>query len=77
MYVEGTLHLEAVKVILQTCEWGGCGDLWKLVMVGSGGGSMGGEGDQALNWFCSTWICCMSNVTCSSSIDMAVGSRDG
>ena len=48
-----------------------------LVIVGGGGGSMGGEGDQALNWFCSTWICCVSSTTCSSSVDMMVRNRDG
>src|SRR5258708_35437375 len=37
-----------------------------LVVVGSGCGSTGGDGDQALSWFCSTWICCVSSVTCSS-----------
>src|SRR5258708_36911360 len=37
-----------------------------LVVVGSGGGSTGGDGDWALSWFCSTWICCVSSVTCSS-----------
>src|SRR5260221_11857830 len=44
-----------------------------LVVAGSGGRSTGGDGDQALNWFCSTWICCMSSVTCSSSVAMVVG----
>src|SRR6266436_9639076 len=29
-----------------------------LVVVGGGGGSTGGDGDRALSWFCSTWICC-------------------
>src|SRR6266436_5424578 len=36
-----------------------------LVVAGSGGRSTGGDGDQVLNWFCSTWICCVSSVTCS------------
>ena len=44
-----------------------------LVVVGGGGGSTGGDGDQALSWFCSAWICCVSNVTCSSSVTMVVG----
>src|SRR5258707_1381910 len=44
-----------------------------LVVVGSGGGSTGGDGDQALSWFCSTWICCVSSATCSSSVAMVVG----
>src|SRR5258707_5662152 len=44
-----------------------------LVVVGSGGGSTGGDGDQVLSWFCSTWICCVSSVTCSSSVAMVVG----
>ena len=44
-----------------------------LVVVGSGGGSTGGDGDQALSWFCSTWICCVSSVTCSASVAMVVG----
>src|SRR5258708_9903349 len=44
-----------------------------LVVVGGGGRSTGGDGVQALSWFCSTWICCMRTVTCSSSIAMMVG----
>src|SRR6266481_5425958 len=44
-----------------------------LVVVGSGGGSTGGDGDQALSWFCSAWICCVSSATCSSSVTMVVG----
>src|SRR6266481_2892212 len=44
-----------------------------LVVVGSGGGSTGGDGDRVLSWFCSTWICCVSSVTCSSSVTMVVG----
>src|SRR6266436_4042563 len=44
-----------------------------LVVVGSGGGSTGGDGDWALSWFCSTWICCVSSATCSSSVAMVVG----
>src|SRR5258707_11555306 len=44
-----------------------------LVVVGSGGGSTGGDGDWVLSWFCSTWICCVSSATCSSSIAMVVG----
>src|SRR5258708_22686898 len=31
-----------------------------LVVVG---GSMGGDRDWVLSWFCSTWICCVSSVT--------------
>ena len=46
-----------------------------LVVVGSGGGSTGGDGDQALSWFCSAWICCVSSATCSLSDNMVVGSR--
>src|SRR5258707_9450633 len=44
-----------------------------LVVVGSGGRSTGGDRDQALSWFCSAWICCVSNATCSSSVAMVVG----
>src|SRR5258707_9264999 len=44
-----------------------------LVVVGGGGRSTGGDGDQALSWFCSTWICCVSSVTCSLSVTMVVG----
>src|SRR5258706_174414 len=44
-----------------------------LVVVGGGGRSTGGDGDWALSWFCSTWICCVSSVTCSSSVAMVVG----
>src|SRR5258707_8263153 len=44
-----------------------------LVVVGGGGRSTGGDGDQVLSWFCSTWICCVSSATCSSSVAMVVG----
>src|SRR5260221_1283103 len=44
-----------------------------LAVVGSGGGSTGGDRDQVLSWFCSTWICCVSSATCSSSVTMVVG----
>src|SRR5258708_8152692 len=44
-----------------------------LVVVGSGGGSTGGDGDWVLSWLCSTWICCVSSVNCSLSIAMVVG----
>src|SRR5258706_10491226 len=44
-----------------------------LVVVGGGGGSTGGDGDRALSWFCSAWICCVSSATCSSSVAMVVG----
>src|SRR5260221_12568486 len=44
-----------------------------LVVVGSGGGSTGGDGDWVLSWFCSAWICCVSSATCSSSVTMVVG----
>src|SRR6266436_3977026 len=44
-----------------------------LVMAGGGGGSTGGDGDQVLSWFCSTWICCVSSATCSLSVAMVVG----
>ena len=44
-----------------------------LVVVGSGGGSTGGDRDWALSWFCSAWICCMSSATCSLSVAMVVG----
>src|SRR5258705_349406 len=44
-----------------------------LVVVGSGGGSTGGDGDWALSWFCSAWICCVSSATCSLSVAMVVG----
>ena len=46
-----------------------------LVMVGGGGGSADSDRVQALSWFCSAWICCVSSVTCSSSDNMVVGSR--
>ena len=50
-----------------------------LVVVGSGGGSTGGDGDQVLSWFCSAWICCVSSATCSLSVAMVVegGSEEG
>src|SRR5260221_4635072 len=44
-----------------------------LVVVGGGGRSTGGDGDRVLSWFCSTWICCVSSATCSSSVTMVVG----
>src|SRR5258708_1592394 len=44
-----------------------------LVVVGSGGGSTGGDGDWVGSWFCSTWICCVSSVTCSLSVAMVGG----
>src|SRR5260221_7668874 len=44
-----------------------------LVVVGSGGGSTGGERDQVLIWVCGAWICWVSSVTCSSSVAMVVG----
>src|SRR5258708_5615426 len=44
-----------------------------LVVVGGGGRSTGGDRDQALSWVCSTWICCVSSATCSSSVAMCVG----
>src|SRR6266481_3923190 len=44
-----------------------------LVVIGSGGRSTGGDGDWALSWFCSTWICCVSSATCSLSVTMVVG----
>src|SRR5258707_2537457 len=44
-----------------------------LVVVGGGGRSTGGDGVQALSWFCSAWICCMRSVTCSLSVAMMVG----
>src|SRR5260221_2343422 len=47
-----------------------------LVVVGSGGGSTGGDRDWALSWFCSAWICCVSSATCSSSVAMVVGGGD-
>src|SRR5260370_24951779 len=43
-----------------------------LVVVGSGGGSTGGDRDWALSLFCSAWICCMSSATCSLSVAMLV-----
>src|SRR5258708_3061381 len=46
-----------------------------LVMVSGGGGSADSDRVQALSWFCSAWICCVSSATCSSSDDMVVGSR--
>ncbi len=47
-----------------------------LVVVGGGGGSTGGDGDWALSWFCSTWICCVSSATCSSGVTMVVGDEN-
>ena len=44
-----------------------------LVVVGGGGRSTGGDGDWALSWFCSAWICCVSSATCSLSVAMVVG----
>src|SRR5258708_16249056 len=44
-----------------------------LVVVGGGGGSTGGDGDWALSWFCSAWICCVGSVTCFSCVAMVVG----
>src|SRR6266481_9353275 len=44
-----------------------------LVVVGGGGRSTGGDGDQVLSWFCNAWICCVSSATCSSSVTMVVG----
>src|SRR5260221_10965900 len=44
-----------------------------LVVVGGGGGSTGGDGDWALSWFCSAWICSVSSATCSLSVAMVVG----
>src|SRR5258708_23429934 len=34
-----------------------------LVMAGGGGGSAGSGIVQALSWFCSAWICCVSRMT--------------
>src|SRR5258708_3292531 len=47
--------------------------LRSLVVAGGGGRSTGGDGVQALSWFCSAWICCMRSATCSSSVAMMVG----
>src|SRR5258707_8430543 len=47
-----------------------------LVVVGSGGRSTGGDGDQVLSWFCSAWICCVSSATCSLSVAMVVGDEN-
>src|SRR5258707_12081179 len=44
-----------------------------LVVVGGGGRSTGGDGDQVLSWFCSAWICCVMSAACSSSVAMVVG----
>src|SRR6266436_1177013 len=44
-----------------------------LVVAGGGGRSTGGDRVWVLSWFCSTWICCVSSVTCSSSVAMVVG----
>src|SRR5258707_14831548 len=44
-----------------------------LVVVGSGGGSTGGDGDQGVSWFCRGWICCVSSGTWSLSVGMVVG----
>ncbi len=50
--------------------------LGSLVMAVGGSGSTGGDRVQALSWFCSTWICCMSSATCSLSVTMVVGNGD-
>src|SRR5258708_37013569 len=47
--------------------------LGSLVVAVGGSGSTGGDRVWALSWFCSTWICCMSSATCSSSVAMVVG----
>src|SRR5258708_24902923 len=47
--------------------------LGSLVMAVGGGGSTGGDGVWVVSWFCSTWICCVSSATCSSSVTMVVG----
>src|SRR5258707_10613272 len=44
-----------------------------LVVVGSEGGSTGGDRDWVLSWFCSAWICCVSSATCSLRVTMGVG----
>src|SRR5258707_4909841 len=44
-----------------------------LVVVGSGGGSTGGDRDWAVTWFCSACICCVSSATCSLRVTMGVG----
>src|SRR5258706_12744973 len=48
-----------------------------LVVVGGGGRSTGGDGDWALSWFCSAWICCVSSATCSLSVTMVGGDGNG
>src|SRR5260221_8276109 len=47
-----------------------------LVVVGSGVGSTGGDGDRVLSWFCGAWICFVSRGTCSSRVTMVVGGGD-
>src|SRR5258707_2800632 len=44
-----------------------------LVVVGSGGGSTGGDGDQGVSLFCSAWVCCVSSATRSSNGALVVG----
>src|SRR5258707_3021816 len=47
--------------------------LGSLVMAVGGSGSTGGDRVQALSWFCSAWICCVSSATCSLMFAMLVG----
>src|SRR5258708_1295905 len=47
-----------------------------LVVAGGGGGSTGSDIVQALSWFCSTWICCVSRATWSSSDNMVMGGKE-
>src|SRR5258705_5747787 len=47
-----------------------------LVMAGGGGGSAGSDIVWVLSWFCSTWICCVSRTTWSSSDNMVMGGKE-
>src|SRR5260221_1311136 len=51
----------------------GVGIFRSLVVVGGGDRSTGGDRDWGLSWFCSAWVCCVSNVTCSSRVTMVLG----
>ena len=71
--LHSTLKLKQLRSSCRPVNGVGAAIFGSLVVVGSGGGSTGGDGDQVLSWFCSAWICCVSSVTCSLSVTMVVG----